>query len=534
MKLEEVRIRNFRGIEDANVSFADITTFVGGNDVGKSTVLSALDVFFNKNKITVDDINRHAQVSANKGEMVDVEITCVFAGPFPRLSLEENEPTTFEKEHMLRNDGKLELSKTFQYGRTTKMFVVCNLVPDDACKKLFASDNKTLKGICEKRKCVCKNRSSNVLLRYAIREDALRGKTLTNVSCELTGSRLEGVQKVLPCYLLFVADRENLLGDNVVMSPMKAAVRTAFESKRVMEYVEKVEKVVRKELVKMAKDIREEMRELNSELVDSLKPDFPSVDIQKWCDVFRQFSLRNDDGVSLDNRGSGVRRLVLMSFLCAQAKERVGKDDRDIIYAIEEPETSQHSDNQTKISLALLRLARRKKTQVVLTTHSGHMVKQFARTRIQIVTKSNGSTRISSASLDGKNELYISPLSLIEVSYLLLKDCIPEYHSELYGFIEKNGLNLSSWCKKKAKNGCVEYERKYARQKGSNETDHPYPTYVRDRLHHPENDKYDQVEEREICISIEMMREFMRDAGKLQLIKKTEKAKGKLLQETKK
>ena len=527
MKLDEVRIRNFRGIEDAHISFADITTFVGGNDAGKSTVLSALDVFFNKNKITAEDINRHAQESANKDEVVDVEITCVFSGPFPRLTLDENEQTSFEKERMLRGDGKLELSKTFQCGRATKMFVVCNLVSDDVCKKLFASDNKVLKSICEKRKCTCRNRSSNVLLRNAIREDALRGKILTSVSCELTGGRMEGVQKVLPCYLLFVADRENVLGDNVVMSPMKAAVRTAFERKSVMGYVEKVEKVVRKELVKMVKGIREEMQEFNSELVDSLKPDFPPVDIQKWCDVFRQFSLRSEDGVPLDNRGSGVRRLVLMSFLCAQAKGRVGNDDCDIIYAIEEPETSQHSDNQTKISSALLNLARRKKTQVVLTTHSGHMVKQFARTRIQIVTKSNGSTRISSASLDGKNELYISPLSLVEVSYLLLKDCIPEYHSELYGFIEKNGLNLSAWCAKRVRDGHPEYERKYFRKKGSREANHPYPTYVRDRLHHPENEKYDQVTEREICISIEMMREFMRDTGKLQLAKKSGKQKSK-------
>jgi len=47
MKLKRARIQNFRCLEDVEISFDDVTTFIGPNGVGKSSVLRALDWFFN-------------------------------------------------------------------------------------------------------------------------------------------------------------------------------------------------------------------------------------------------------------------------------------------------------------------------------------------------------------------------------------------------------------------------------------------------------------------------------------------------------
>ena len=47
MKIVSVKIKNFRGYEEEeNIKFDDLTVFVGKNDVGKSTILEALDIFF--------------------------------------------------------------------------------------------------------------------------------------------------------------------------------------------------------------------------------------------------------------------------------------------------------------------------------------------------------------------------------------------------------------------------------------------------------------------------------------------------------
>lgn len=62
MRLKTVAIKNFRGYKhEINVSFENLTAFVGKNDIGKSTVLEALDIFFNEGsgiiKLDKNDIN---------------------------------------------------------------------------------------------------------------------------------------------------------------------------------------------------------------------------------------------------------------------------------------------------------------------------------------------------------------------------------------------------------------------------------------------------------------------------------------------
>ncbi|ERX66311.1 ATP-dependent nuclease [Pseudomonas aeruginosa] len=47
MKIQSVRIKNFRTLKDVTIPFDSVTTFIGPNGAGKSTVLRALDWFFN-------------------------------------------------------------------------------------------------------------------------------------------------------------------------------------------------------------------------------------------------------------------------------------------------------------------------------------------------------------------------------------------------------------------------------------------------------------------------------------------------------
>lgn len=64
MKISSVYIKNFRGYKnETRIILNDLTAFVGQNDAGKSTLLEALDVFFNdgKNLVKMDksDIMLH-------------------------------------------------------------------------------------------------------------------------------------------------------------------------------------------------------------------------------------------------------------------------------------------------------------------------------------------------------------------------------------------------------------------------------------------------------------------------------------------
>ncbi len=77
MRLTTLKLQNFRGYyEETVIDFGDLTAFVGKNDIGKSTVLEALDIFFNENKgaakMDKDDINKKAVAEGDKEIRISV------------------------------------------------------------------------------------------------------------------------------------------------------------------------------------------------------------------------------------------------------------------------------------------------------------------------------------------------------------------------------------------------------------------------------------------------------------------------------
>lgn len=72
MKINRVRIENFRSLLKVDIPFDEITCFVGPTGAGKSTVLRALDWFFNGEKsVALDDEDLH---SAGQSPRITVEV----------------------------------------------------------------------------------------------------------------------------------------------------------------------------------------------------------------------------------------------------------------------------------------------------------------------------------------------------------------------------------------------------------------------------------------------------------------------------
>lgn len=79
MKIESVRIENFRGFKDEVISFNDYSCFVGPNGSGKSTVLAALNVFFRQYKDSKTDLSKlSAEDFHHKNVSQPIRITVTF------------------------------------------------------------------------------------------------------------------------------------------------------------------------------------------------------------------------------------------------------------------------------------------------------------------------------------------------------------------------------------------------------------------------------------------------------------------------
>jgi AAA15 family ATPase/GTPase len=109
MKLKALILQNFRSYRDrTTIPFAQLTGFIGRNDAGKSTILEALDIFFEGGVAKIEPAD-----ASKGGDARNVRIGVVFDGLPDQLVLDSNALTTLQAEHLLNADGDLEIHKIF-------------------------------------------------------------------------------------------------------------------------------------------------------------------------------------------------------------------------------------------------------------------------------------------------------------------------------------------------------------------------------------------------------------------------------------
>jgi hypothetical protein len=154
--------------------------------------------------------------------------------------------------------------------------------------------------------------------------------------------------------------------------------------------LEILETYVRDQVESVTNKTIEKLREMDPDLANQLDPKFSAFN---WSKVF-SVSLTNEDQIPLNKRGSGVRRLFLINFFRAKAEQLASvRDVQDVIFAIEEPETSQHPNNQLLLLDALNELSLDPQHQVLFTTHNPILAGRIDHNKIRFIDKSADGTR---------------------------------------------------------------------------------------------------------------------------------------------
>ncbi|GAB3197089.1 putative ATP-dependent endonuclease of OLD family [Pontibacter aydingkolensis] len=390
MKLVKVKIKNFRCYRnEMEVNFNDLTALIGKNDAGKSTILEALEIFFNNSTVVIDkdDLNKDSLAA---GEL-KIEISCFFSELPSRIIIDAANHTSLQDEYLVNTEGLLEIKKVFPCTAAKpkgQVFIVANHPITSNASDLLQLKRNELRTRATDLGVVSDNYNANVnsSIRQAIWQHVENlNFALTDIPVDKEDSKKlwEALEKWLPVFALFQSDRKSREDDKEITDPMKVAINEALQE--VSADLLLIQQRVHDKALEVANRTLQKLQEMNPALANELKPDFKAE--PKWNSIF-SLTLASDRDIPINKRGSGVRRLIVLNFFRAEAeRRRQTVNNPSIIYAFEEPETSQHPDHQILLVQAFKELAEAPNTQILLTTHTPSLGGLIESENLRFVTK---------------------------------------------------------------------------------------------------------------------------------------------------
>ena len=432
MILKRLKLKNFRGYKFLEVDFdKNMNVIIGKNDIGKSTIMEALDIFFNNNtktKIDIDDLNIHSEEPI-------IEISCLFEDDDTNLIIDSTYSTTLRKEFLLNNEGLLEIKKSWNCSKSKinasdlKIYLKANY-PQIGKLPLINIKRGELQKLLDKLKDeidhyddINKNINSEIrtsLYNYHITNNCDFKEVFIDINKEDAKNIWTKISNNLPIFFLFKSDRSNIDSDSEVQDPLKLATKNVL--KEISDELDKIKDKVEEAVKIIGNNTIEKLKELDSDIALNLNTE---LSLKPWDSIF-SFEVIDGRGIPLNKRGSGIRRLMLLSYFRAEA-ERVIKESskNNVIYAIEEPETSQHPNYQTMIMEALLDLSTDYKHQIIITTHTPEIAKMVDINKIIFLNKDSfGNSKIVQEN-DNKIKEVIKSLGIL-----------PDVYTKLVVFVE--------------------------------------------------------------------------------------------------
>ncbi|MEQ9298616.1 MAG: AAA family ATPase [Cyclobacteriaceae bacterium] len=284
MIIKKLILENFRGYKNVEMSFqSGINVLIGKNDVGKSTILEAMDIFFGGGKTTIDIADKCVDVVGNIVITVLLEVD-----KQKEYLLDTDVKSNLKTEYLLNNEGLLEIRKEWDCSKgkltASSLKVFLNAEYPKAFKKKPLPTLKIdeLKDLLESKKSAVdlldlhsyitdnkidsidiapyspdldekptisldkRKRSSirNILYEVLRQQNELELETtLIQMNKEDCKNIYEALSNDLPIFELFQSDRENKDNDKGIQDPLKIVTKRVIKNSQniIDELVQKVE-----------------------------------------------------------------------------------------------------------------------------------------------------------------------------------------------------------------------------------------------------------------------------------------------------
>lgn len=407
MKIQSVRIKNFRTLKDVTIPFDSVTTFIGPNGAGKSTVLRALDWFFNgkPGSLTEKDCSFGAT-----DEDIEVRITFAELTDKDREALGKYAPdavSTFSA-WKIRSAAGLDVLSA-----NAKSFPDFNSIKEasgaNAKKELYAelrlsrSDLNLLEAktgaAVEQAMTTWESAHTDQLV------DAPE-PLQTNFFGFNSGGKMSGLFDFALVTADLRAGEESIDGRSSIIGRIleRTVDRTAADediAQIVKESRERQQKVYEEkfktQLEAMTAQLNEVVTSYSPGRVVTVTP--AEVELKAPRTTFNVAVLDGVTETDVERQGHGFQRTLLISALQLLAQSGAASEEGIICLAIEEPELFQHPIQAQAFAKVLRSLAEDagKRIQVTYATHSPYFLEARNFHQVRRLTRSSDETPVVTA-----------------------------------------------------------------------------------------------------------------------------------------
>jgi predicted ATP-dependent endonuclease of OLD family len=424
MKLKKLILKNFKAYKEAEIDFNNISVIVGKNDAGKSTILQALNLFFNPKDASKADIFYKNSNDTAK----EILIECHFDISADEVKLGgEDKGVLITETNLLNKDGYFVVGYKYTEKSLSKSpfisesYVKCHnydISALDWSSKKNSLEQMNKKELDEAIKTLKITKPDNTdgrenhWKRKAIEADIVSQNI--NKSCiEIAlgekkdkEDRLTPVIDRLPKFKLFSNDKANSIGDKENSAVIENEIKNII-AEQMKSQLEEINKAMQAGMQAKLSSLNETYKHFFNFLGQdtfTLQDGTPAI-------TFKTNGIVDNKGLNIENRGSGFRRLALLSLhLSAHTEEEY----KDMIFAIEEPETSQNPHNQRGIIDAMHKLTD-KGSQIIITTHSPAMAKEFSGENVEYTVVENNGDLSNVKKYNTRTELFDDIVNLLGI-----------------------------------------------------------------------------------------------------------------------
>lgn len=484
MKIKTVSIKHFRGIEDLpTFDLKNLSMLIGNNGTSKTSILEAVNFALSPSFLS----GRIKHTDFFKGQDHPIEITLEFQTPFKAML-----PDGFQKQEVDCNKVYLKVKKRDRAGNG-KAFSDIVVVEHYVVPVAPRTNDKGWEVV---RKNGSKFKFDHRLLTFPIETEGLPR------SYYYGKNREKQIQKGFNSSISSVYDDFNWRFIKEVRkeneTPTEPPTTDFFVRKQTIEN-EIIQKVDEKAIEKTFNSLNKKLDDLGIENIgisffDGNAP-FDTAYLNQKLEGLE---------IPVAQLGSGIEMIISLLFLETLAS--LSKEN--FIVIIDEPELHLHPTLQSKFITYLVGLSAN--NQVLLSTHSPYFFKNsITNQNIELLISSKDTGKVVVENTGTNFGLFPWSPSWGEINFQAYNLPTIEFHNELYGYLQEANTVSSEAAIEAFFIGKGQTKTKQWKRLHNGQVGNPYDvtlmTYIRNTIHHPDNNNNLPYTETELGNSIKTM-----------------------------